>query len=174
MSQKWLIEKLRNDPAMTDWRWMAYALATAKHETANTFEPICEYGQRAYFDKYEPGTRIGKSLGNTQVGDGFLYRGRGHVMITGHDNYLNFSAITGIDLIREPDRALEPEVSYLILSHGMTRGSFTGKNLATFINPTKCDYFNARKIINWLDQAAVIAGYAKDFEATFSPRRLIA
>ncbi|WGE43115.1 glycoside hydrolase, family 19 [Actinobacillus equuli subsp. haemolyticus] len=33
---------------------IAYMLATAKHETGHTFEPITEWGTRAYFNKYDP------------------------------------------------------------------------------------------------------------------------
>lgn len=40
-------------PEWADRRHIAYALGTIKHETANTFKPITEYGNRAYFDKYE-------------------------------------------------------------------------------------------------------------------------
>lgn len=43
---------------ITDIRQAAYMLATVKHETADTWAPITEYGNRAYFDKYEPGTEI--------------------------------------------------------------------------------------------------------------------
>jgi hypothetical protein len=47
----------------------------------------------------------------------------------------------------------------------MRRGLFTGVKLATFINAEKCDYVNARKIINGLDKAELIAGYAEKIEA---------
>jgi hypothetical protein len=41
----------------------AYLLATVFHETDATMQPISERGRRAYFEKYEPGTRIGRELG---------------------------------------------------------------------------------------------------------------
>jgi hypothetical protein len=46
----------------------------------------------------------------------------------------------------------------------MTKGLFTGKKLNDYINNTKTDYVNARKIINGLDRANLIASYAKVFE----------
>jgi hypothetical protein len=49
---------------------LAYILGTTYHETAATMQPIHEQGKRPYFNKYEPGTRIGKVLGNSKAGNG--------------------------------------------------------------------------------------------------------
>ena len=46
----------------------------------------------------------------------------------------------------------------------MRQGAFTGKTLAEFISPQLCDYKNARRIINGVDRAALIADYATSFE----------
>jgi putative chitinase len=54
--------------------FLAYILATPAWETAKTMQPIHELGKVSYFDKYEPTTKIGKRLGNTQKGDGYRYR----------------------------------------------------------------------------------------------------
>ncbi len=35
-------------------------------------QPVTEYGAKSYFNKYEPGMPIGKQLGNTQQGDGYV------------------------------------------------------------------------------------------------------
>ena len=48
---------------------LAYNLGTAYHETARTMQPIKERGLKSYFNKYEPGTRIGRILGNTIPGE---------------------------------------------------------------------------------------------------------
>src|SRR5215213_5510615 len=164
-----LLGYLELDADVSDIRSAAYMLATVKHECADTFQPITERGAKSYFDKYEPGTKIGKSLGNTVKGDGYLYRGRGYVQITGRANYQKMTgklSLTGDeDLILHPDSALHPDVAYRIMSFGMRTGAFTGKKLSDYINAAKCDYSNARRIINGVDQAAKIEGYAVNFES---------
>ena len=142
----------------------AYLLATTFHETAGTMQPIHERGQRSYFDKYEPGTRLGRVLGNTKKGDGYLYRGRGYVQITGRRNYAKASQAFGVDFLRDPDNALKHKWAAHILVRGCTQGWWTGKKLSDYITPQKADYRNARRVVNGLDDAALIAKYARRFE----------
>jgi putative chitinase len=167
-----LLGYIEVDNDVADVRWAAYMLATVKHECADTFQPITERGAKSYFDKYEPGTSIGKNLGNTVKGDGYLYRGRGYVQLTGRANYQKMSANLGLtgedDLIVRPDNALHPDVAYRIMSYGMRNGSFTGKKLSDYINASKCDYTNSRRIINALDKAAKIKDYAINFESVLN------
>jgi putative chitinase len=158
---------MTKDPEITNVQWAAYMLATVKHECANKWLPITEFGKKSYFDKYEPGTPIGRNLGNTQPGDGWTYRGRGFVQITGRANYERMTralAMPGVNLIDDPEQALRPEVAYAIMSMGMRKGMFTGKKLSDYINASGCDYFNARQIINRLDKADLIKGYAVTLE----------
>jgi len=135
-----------------DPRHLAYLLATAKWETAHTMQPIYERGAKAYFNKYEPGTKIGKALGNTQKGDGYLFRGRGYVQLTGRANYRKF----GIEAT--PDKALEPDTAARILIHGCLKGLFTGKKLSDYKT-----FVSMRRVINGTDKAAEIAAIADGF-----------
>lgn len=160
---------MEKDKQIKDLRWAAYMLATVKHECADKWQPITEYGAKAYFAKYEPGTRIGKNLGNTETGDGWKYRGRGYVQITGRANYARLSKSLKIptdqNLVDNPENALVPDVAYRIMSFGMRNGSFTGKKLSDYISGDTCDYRNARRIINGTDQWKLIKGYAETFES---------
>ena len=68
---------------------------------------------RAYFDKYEAGTPIGIRLGNTQPGDGFRYRGRGGVQLTGRPNYKRLDQMLhlGDQLLDKPALALDSVIA---------------------------------------------------------------
>lgn len=147
---------------------VAYMLATVKHECADTWQPIVEWGERHYFDKYEPATLLGQRQGNTDHGDGYKYRGRGYVQITGRANYARMSDILGEqigDLVAAPSLALIPSVAYAIMATGMRGGCFTGKSLDDFCCGRVSDYVGARRVINGTDQAELVAGYACHFEA---------
>lgn len=167
---------------LTDNRWLAYILATPVIETGATFQPISEnlnYSAErlvAVFPKYfspqvaasyarNPvkianrayANRMGN--GNEASGDGWKYRGRGLCQITGHDNYQLFG------IAAEPDKALEMTTAVKIMFTGMVKGSFTGKKLADYFHGETADWVKARQIINGLDRASDIAGYAKKFLA---------
>lgn len=145
----------------TDLRWLAYLLATSFHETGHTMLPVFEKGPRKYFDKYDGR----KDIGNVKPGDGFLFRGRGHAQITGRSNYTKFAKRLGVDLVGNPDLALEPAISATILFDGVLKGLFTGKKLSEYIAGPKADWRQARRTVNGLDRADLIAGYAKQFYA---------
>ena len=149
----------------TDRRQLAYCLATFKWETAHTMRPIDEHGGTNYFNKrYGPQTSVGKMLGNTQVGDGARFHGRGYVQLTGRRNYTKAKGLTKVDLLNDPDRAKEPDLAYEIAVQGMIDGWFTGRKLSQFIKDGQSpDFENARTIINGHDKAANIADIARRF-----------
>lgn len=146
-----------------DARKLAYVLATALHETAATMQPIHERGSQNYFKRYDGR----KDLGNTEKGDGYRFRGRGYVQLTGRRNYADWSKRIDADLVGNPDLALDPKIAGQIAIKGMMLGTFTGKKLGDYIGAT-ADYRNARRIINGLDRASLIAGYAREFEKALS------
>ena len=140
----------------------AYILATAHHETGPSssdlhWTPRREiWGPSAAQSRYE----LRADLGNTEVGDGRRYMGRGYVQITGRTNYRKASNLVGKDLVAVPDLALDPAIAARIIVHGMVNGWFTGKKLSDYDS-----YVNMRRIVNGTDKAELIAGYAEKFEA---------
>jgi putative chitinase len=155
-----LLAAAEADADITDIRWLAYMFATVKHECADRWKPIEEFG-KGQGHKYGIPVTVtdpaGKSYSNA-------YYGRGYVQLTWDYNYRNMGKVLGNRLLYEPSLALDAEVAYRIMSYGMRNGSFTGAKLSRFINADGCDYVNARKIINGLDQAQRIAGYATRLE----------
>ena len=152
--------------------WTAYALGTAYHETAHTMQPIKEYGGPKYFTRmYDiTGARptMAKKMGNTTPGDGPKYCGRGYVQITGRANNERAGKKLNIDLINNPDLALNKDIAARILREGMRDGWFTGKRLADYLPAsgaaTRSQFRSARRIINGVDKADLIASYALDFQ----------
>lgn len=165
----------------------AYMLATAYHETGLNMSPNEESlnyttaariravwpSRFASETAARPYVRNPKALANKvyngRMGnregtdDGWTYRGRGQVHLTGSSNYGKASIATGVDLIANPDRALDRGVSAMCLVAGMSDGWFTGKKLSDYTS-----YTDMRRVVNGTDQAAKIAGYAVKFEAALN------
>ncbi len=151
-----LLDGIEQDSDISDVRWIAYMLATVKHECADQFHPISEFRARV-------GTK-GRANQDRYWLTG--YYGRGYVQLTWDRNYKNVGKGLGMgdQLFKNPAMALDPAIAYKVMSYGMRKGTFTGKKLADYISGDKCDYMNARRIINGVDKAALIAGYAAGFE----------
>lgn len=144
-----ILDYWENGFANKDDRWLAYMFATAHHETDRKFQAIEEYG-KGKGKKYPP------------------YYGRGLVQLTWDYNYKKMGKQFDVDLLNHPEKALDLDLAVKIMFYGMTNGSFTGKKLSAYFNPNKGEWVNARKIINGLDKANLIAGYGKQFYAAIS------
>lgn len=105
---------------------LAHFLAQCAHESGDfklTIENL-NYGAkglRATFPKYFPTDELAASYerkpekianrvyggrmgnGDEASGDGYRYRGRGYIQLTGKDNYKAFTAAIGADCISNPD-----------------------------------------------------------------------
>lgn len=73
---------------------------------------------------YGKDTKIGRSMGNLEPGDGFKYRGRGYIQLTGKNNYAQASqAVFGDDrLVKDPDLLNDPKVAAEVVAWYMERG----------------------------------------------------
>lgn len=85
---------------------VAHLLAQICHES-DRFRTTEEYASGAAYE----GRR---DLGNTRLGDGRRFKGRGLIQLTGRYNYALFGRRLGLDLEAEPHRAAEPALSLRI------------------------------------------------------------
>lgn len=138
----------------------AYMLATAYHETAHTMQPIEEYGKGRGRDYGKRLKMSRKPYSDTLP----LYYGRGYVQLTWYENYEKAGKKVGVDLLNEPGWALSAPIAAKIMREGMIEGWFTGKKLNDYVGLRTADYVSARRIINGMDKAQFIAGYAVVFE----------
>ncbi len=154
-------------PLLDEWdrtvidnnQFLSYILATTKHETGGKMIPVSEIGSDAYLSKYYTNPTLRKNLGNLSLADASLFKGRGYVQITGRGNYKRIGGLIGQPLEQTPDLALQPDIASKIAVDGMLHGWFTGKSLNTYFANGNLDTYNARRIINGLDQASKIQGY---------------
>lgn len=152
---------------LTDLRWLSYMIGTVYHETGRTMQPVEEIGRgkgKDYGLKLKMGRGPGRRIPYTTPDH--IYFGRGLVQITWYENYELMGRLLGIDLLNHPEKALEMDTSVRIMFEGMMRGSssfgdFTGRCLEQYFYGTTADWVNARKIINSLDCAPLIASYSQ-------------
>lgn len=123
------------------------ALATVRAET-ESFEPLAEGASRYNsspdghpFDLYDNR----RDLGNRGKPDGFDFRGRGYVQLTGRDNYLRYGKTIGLGnrLIQSPEDACKPDVAADLLA------AFIGsKEIAIKEALLDRDFARARRLVN--------------------------
>lgn len=153
----------------------AVCLATDYHETAHTMQPIKEYGDRARFmrlyDVTGQNPTRARQYGNTEVGDGAKYCGRGLVQLTWKVNYqkatkeLRRLNVIGpeVDFVRDPDLVMQMQYAIPIMFTGMEEGWFTGRSLDQIVDNRvdgneQAQFTASRVIINGKDRAEQIAG----------------
>ncbi len=141
--------------------WAAYALATSYHETAHKMVPVRE-GLTLSDDWRRKNLRY------------YPYYGRGDVQLTWKENYDKADKKLGLEgkLANNLDLALDPDISAKIMILGMKEGWFSGDSqgrhtLARHL-PNEEEsvgrFTNARRIINLMDKAMLIATYAIKFQ----------
>ncbi len=151
---------------------LAYALATAYHETGSRMAPVREgfattdAGARRAVNglakKRGPNSAVAKYARPTGA-YGHVYYGRGHVQMTWLENYEKSSSDAGTDLVKNPDAMLDPETSARVLIRGLLDGRWNGKGKGLRFYLDKGNLTEARRTVNVLDKAETIAGYHRAF-----------
>lgn len=140
---------------------LAYILATMRHEVGAAMKPVRE--RFASSDAQARRALAGAAYGGSAGPFGNAYYGRGYVQLTWIKNYQKQGRKLGLNLVQNPDLVLQPGVAVKVLVEGMLDGDFTGKSLDDYITGSRQDFVNARRIVNKLDRAELIAGYARRF-----------
>ncbi len=166
----------------------AYMLATAQHESdfgsPHTWHGI-EYPAleevpwhlaqsqtpQDYFDSRYNMPRHADLGNQAGTSDGYDFRGRGYVQVTGRNNYQDWTNRlqpdnAAINLVAHPEQATNPQTAARILAQGMMQGTFTGRALPDYVNDTATDFANARRVVNGTDRAATFAATAQIYQST--------
>ena len=81
-----------------------------RFQTLADAQAVVDKGPEAVFEAI-----YGGRMGNTAPGDGYKYRGRGYIQLTGKDNYSHYGASIGENLVGNPDLANDPTIATKIL-----------------------------------------------------------
>jgi predicted chitinase len=137
---------------------LAYILATAWWESAQTMHPVVE----AYW--------LSEAWRKKNLRY-YPWHGRGLIQTTWEDNYIKMGKEIGVDLTDDPDLLLEWEYALPALFVGMEKGLYTGKDLDVYIDDIDesdaedlKEYVGARRIVNGTDKATQIGKIALTFE----------
>lgn len=150
------ILKACEEQGVADPRFIAYMLATTYHEcydwdegTAGRMVQLKEKGGDAYLKSH----------------DYYPYYGRGPSHLTWKYNYEKEGKRLGLDLVKMPGLMLDLEIGAKSHVYCMVNGTYTGHRLSDFIAGEKCDFSQARKIINPKDFKTFlpVAQYATKF-----------
>lgn len=163
----------QNKDPVRDLEKKAYMLATVRHEVGEDMIPIVENmnytaarivqvwpsrfksvaeAQPYAHNPEKLGNNVyGNRLGNgpPSSGDGYRYRGRGiGAQFTGKENYIKFGKLFEVDLVNNPELAVDLNLGAKILYKGSIEGLFTGRKLSDYITKDSVDYKNARRVVN--------------------------
>lgn len=172
-----ILDSFRKRQPDGDLRLLAYILATAHHETARRMQPVRETlasSDTLAIRRLETAYAAGR-LPQVKVpywrrdAEGKTWLGRGFVQLTHRRNYQRLGDLLGIDLVSDPDRAMQLDVAADGLVAGMLAGAFTGRRLGEFFNADHADWTAARRVVNGTDRAALIGGYGRAFWAALQP-----
>lgn len=150
---------MEKDPKINSIQRGAYLLATAKIEADYSLQRweadnACNSVGIPYKDKpcqsalnYYRSTDGKKNYYTLGLDSrGLPYFGRGLIQLTGKANYETYGKLIGVDLVKNPELALEPDTSYKIASTYMANRKYQGKTTFEWADLGNLTY--ARKTIN--------------------------
>lgn len=130
---------------------LSQLLAQVGHETGG-FKSTSEIGKKSYFNKYDVkhNPRLAKILGNIRPGDGYTYRGRGGLQVTGRYNYTklneflkSFKNVIGdVDVVENPD---------LVSSNQKINALATLWYWQTRVKPNVSDFSNTKQVTKYIN-----------------------
>lgn len=117
------------------------------------------------------GGRMGNERNGTNDNDGWNYRGRGALQLTGYDQYKRYGEATGLPLVEQPELAADPYDSVIIALEFFKQGNvnryidagnfkaargITNAGNPNFANPVGLDEVRRlrTRALNWLERAA--------------------
>ena len=107
-----------------------YSAARLLQVFPSKFSGMSDAQQVAAAGQEAIGNRIyGGRMGNAQD-EGYKYRGRGLIQLTGKDNYRSFSKLIGEDLVANPDLVNDPLIAQKVAVAYFLRAQQRGTNLA--------------------------------------------
>jgi hypothetical protein len=94
------------------------------------------------------------------------WHGRGLIQVTFQANYQKVKDLTGADTIGDPGILIRDfGLSAFALVYGMKYGIYTGRKIGDYVSGSKRDFYNARRVVNALDHASLIASTAETWLA---------
>lgn len=154
---------------------LAYALATAFHETGRQMSPVRETFAASDEEAIRRLNAWAKKKGRTkniywrpELPYYEAYFGRGHVQLTWKANYERSSADAGVDLVKNPNAMLDAEISARVLIKGLLDGRWNGQGHGIRYYLDRGDLKNARRTVNVRDRWSLIAGYFAKFEVAIN------
>lgn len=159
-----LVGEWDHHPELTDLRQLAYVLATAAYETwdfrissenlvyrnaarlTSVFRIPQDEAPQFVNNPEGLANRIYRDkMGNTEPADGWLYRGRGMIQLTGRNNYHKYGALIGEPLEDEPDLLFNASVASRVTFAFFFGGGLN--KLAPYFNDAQEDWEGARKVV---------------------------